>query len=322
MKFEDAFEQYKIYAKSQHKKQGFITHISNFNSRIIPYFKEKDIHKIKSLDIIDWQNKINELKFKYSYKSKLFINLNSFMQYCCDFHNLKENPMTVVKNFKKDLIPKKYDFYNLKEFNQFIKGFTKEDFIYKIFFEFMFFCGTRPGETFALKFSNLEKDYIKITSNLTTKGGRELDSPKNIYSFRKFKIDNILKKELLELKKFYIEKYKMCDYDYYIFGGIKPLAPTTVNTHKKKACKKANIRPITLHQFRHSHATFLLQNNIMINEVSRRLGHNRTSTTLDIYAHTDATQEKRVLKTLNSHRNNFFITHISNFKKVISHIKT
>lgn len=307
MSFEEAFENYKIYAKNQHKKQGFITHKSNFNSRILPYFKGKDIYKINSLDIIEWQNTINELNFKYSYKSKLYINFKSFMQYCCDFYNLNENPVSKVKNFKKDLKPKEFDFYNFNEFLQFIKGFPKEDFIYKVFFEFMFFCGTRPGETFALKFSNLENNTIKITSNLTTKGGRELDTPKNIFSFRKLKIDKKLKKEILELKKFYIQKYKMCNYDYFIFGGIKPLTPTTVNRHKKNACKNAKIRPITLHQFRHSHATLLLQSGIMINEVSRRLGHHNTSTTLDIYTHTDLTQEKRVIDTLNSYRNNFLL---------------
>ena len=54
----------------------------------------------------------------------------------------------------------------------------------------------------------------------------------------------------------------------------------------------------------------------------RRLGHHNSAITLNIYTHTDLEQEKRVLNTLNSSRNNFFITHISNFKKAISHIKT
>jgi integrase len=94
----------------------------------------------------------------------------------------------------------------------------------------------------------------------------------------------------------------------FIFGGIKPLSPTTINRRKLEACEKANIRPITLHQFRHSHATLLLQKGIMINEVSRRLGHSKTSTTLDIYSHTDLTQEKRVLNTLNSLRFSCFST--------------
>ena len=122
------------------------------------------------------------------------------------------------------------------------------------------------------------------------------------------------------LKKYYLERYKQ-DIDFFIFGGIKPLSPTTINRHKLKACEKANIRPITLHQFRHSHATLLIQNNMLINEVSRRLGHSKVSTTMDIYTHTDYLQEKRVYNTLNYMRFNFFDTLTYNFKNLISLLK-
>ena len=83
---------------------------------------------------------------------------------------------------------------------------------------------------------------------------------------------------------------------------VMPLSPTTINRRKIEACNKANLRPITLHQFRHSHATMLVSNGIMINEVSRRLGHSKVSTTLDIYTHSDLSQEKRVVSTLCSIR--------------------
>ena len=41
-------------------------------------------------------------------------------------------------------------------------------------------------------------------------------------------------------------------YDYFIFGGMSPLSSTTINRYKKEACEKANIRLITLRQFRHN----------------------------------------------------------------------
>ena len=91
-------------------------------------------------------------------------------------------------------------------------------------------------------------------------------------------------------------------YDYFIFGGMSPLSSTTINRYKKETCEKANIRPIALHQFRHSHATLLLNLNIDIHVISKRLGHTKTSTTLDIYTHANLEQEKRVSKTLNSLR--------------------
>lgn len=41
---------------------------------------------------------------------------------------------------------------------------------------------------------------------------------------------------------------------------------------------------------------------MLVNEVSRRLGHSKPSITLDIYVHTSPEQEKRVYDTLNSMR--------------------
>lgn len=184
----------------------------------------------------------------------------------------------------------------------------------------MFFCGTRPGETFALRFSDLDDDTIHIRYNLTTKGGRTFDTPKNQSSIRDIKIDNKLKRDLLNLKKYYYGKYKVSDNDLFIFGGIKPLAPTSCNRKKKIACQKANLRPITLHQFRHSHATLLLSNGIILNEVSRRLGHSKTSTTLNTYCHTSLEQEKKSIKTLNSLRFNLFALNCNfNIKSIFKH---
>ena len=223
--------------------------------------------------------------------------------------------MKEIGKFKTKLEVKKYDFYTIEEFNKFIKYIDHS--VYKQFFTFMFFTGARPGETFALQFKDIDNDYIVINKTLTSHNGREFDSPKTYSSIRKIKLDKKLKKDLLDLKKL----YNGWNQDYFIFGGSKPLAPTTVNRYKFKACQRANLRPITLHQFRHSHATLLVNNNILINEVSRRLGHSNVSTTLNTYVHTDLSQEKRVYNTLNSMRFNFFNSTTSIFKNFISLLK-
>ncbi|MGM9877006.1 MAG: tyrosine-type recombinase/integrase [Bacilli bacterium] len=96
------------------------------------------------------------------------------------------------------------------------------------------------------------------------------------------------------------------------------ITPSTINRRKIDACNRANLRPITLHQFRHSHTTLLLNNGIIINEISKRLGHSNPSITLNVYTHTDLSQEKRVLNTLNSLRFNLFDTLKYKFKQFIS----
>ena len=102
------------------------------------------------------------------------------------------------------------------------------------------------------------------------------------------------------LKKYYKSKFGYYTNDYFIFGGVKPLAPTTIDRYKSIACKKANLRSITQHQFRHSYATYLISNGIPLNVVSKMLGHSNIDTTARIYVQQDLSQEKRVLRTLNS----------------------
>ena len=125
---------------------------------------------------------------------------------------------------------------------------------------------------------------------------------KSFSSNRTIKIDFKLKKDLNKLKKYYELKYQMETFDYFIFGEINSLAPTTINRYKKIACEKANLRAITLHQFRHSHASLLYNNGIDIHNISERLGHSNVSTTLNVYAHCNKDKEKRALETLNSLR--------------------
>lgn len=315
MSFEEAYKEFLIYAKKQHKKESFNSIHSIFKSRVLPFFKNINLFDITKKDVLNWTYYIEENNFSNNYNRNCYYSLFNFFEYCVNYLNFPNNYLKDIGMFKKKLENSKSDFYNLKEFKRFIKYVDNP--IYKQFFTFMFFTGTRPGETFALQFKDIENDYISINKTLTSHNGREFDTPKSYSSIRKIKLDKKLIKDIQDLKRY----YNGWNLDYFIFGGLKPLAPTTVNRYKKRACQKANLRPITLHQFRHSHATLLVNNNILINEVSRRLGHSNVSITLNTYVHTDLSQEKRVLKTLNSMRYNFFNPIHSIFKNFISLLK-
>ena len=175
--------------------------------------------------------------------------------------------------------------YSIKEFKKFIK--FVDNIVYKSFFTFLYYAGVRPGEAMVLKFSdlNFKEIYISKTIDEHTNefGVREIGTPKTLSSVRNFKLDNFLYKDLLKLKQYCIEKYKDENYDYFIFGGIKPLVPTTINRHKIKACNKAELRPIQLREFRRSHATLLYNMNVPMQLIKDRLGHSDINTTMKYY---------------------------------------
>ena len=63
------------------------------------------------------------------------------------------------------------------------------------------------------------------------------------------------------------------------------------NTLSKKVCNK-----FTMHSFRHTHATMLLQAGANMKDVQARLGHSDISTTMNIYVQATEESKKDALK--------------------------
>ena len=76
---------------------------------------------------------------------------------------------------------------------------------------------------------NYNKYYIDINKTIDEHGTREIGTPKSINSYRKIKIDKKLYNHLIKLKKYNSENY-----DYFIFGGLKPQHLQLLTDIKKK----------------------------------------------------------------------------------------
>ena len=67
-----------------------------------------------------------------------------------------------------------------------------------------------------------------------------------------------------------------------------------------KFAKRHNLPPIHPHKFRHTQASLLISEGVDILTVSKRLGHAKVSTTLDIYSHVLAKSDEKASNTLDS----------------------
>lgn len=306
--FLETYQEYLKYIENRQKMQSILSLNQRFERFILPTFADYDIRDITKHDYITWQNEILTKKYSANYLKNLHFIFSGFLNYCVDFHNLENNVASLVGSFKNNNIEQiRYSFYNSDEFFKFIK--CVDNHCYRTFFELMFFTGTRPGEAFGLKFSDFKTDHLDINKTLTSHvnprtGKRELNCPKTRSSYRTIYIDKKLSKSIKKLKRYYLLKYKntININDIYIFGGLKPLSPTSINRIKSKACINANVKSIKLHEFRHSHACLLMKNGILIHEISKRLGHSSVTTTLNIYTHTSREEQELVISTLNKLR--------------------
>ena len=92
--------------------------------------------------------------------------------------------------------------------------------------------------------------------------------------------------------------------DWFIFGGLNPLSPSTIGRKKDKYCKLAEVKKIRIHDFRHSHASLLLSMNVPITVISERLGHSDINMTLNTYSHMIPKDEDKAVDILNQIKQN------------------
>ncbi len=65
----------------------------------------------------------------------------------------------------------------------------------------------------------------------------------------------------------------------------RPAHPHSFNTWLRRLVKEHQLPPISPHAFRHMAATYLIAGGTDVRTVSGKLGHSRTSTTMNIYSH-------------------------------------
>lgn len=301
--FEEAIDNYLQYVKLKDKPQSHLKIKSRINNHILPFVKGKSIHDFKAVDYLEWQMQINEMSLKYSYRKTLHYCFVAFLNFCIKFYDLKENVASKVGNFKNIDIESEGKAWTLEEYKQFISCVDNN--IYHALFNFLFFSGCRMGETLALTFNDIIDSTININKTITKEyycGKRITTLPKTKKSIRIISIDSLLKKEIEQLREYYSTYYNDFNNNFYIFGGNKPLTPTTITRKKNQYCRIANVPQIKIHEFRHSHACLLFQNNVPIEDISKRLGHSSITMTMNVYLRNIPRNEKRVIDTLNSLR--------------------
>ena len=298
--FEELWNNYKDYIVLKQKKQSFRKTVSKFNNHILPYFKNYKVKNITASVYTKWQSEIEKKGFKHKYNSSLHGSVVTILNYAIKFHGLKENIASKIGNFKRknDLVSN-VNFWTIDEYQKFI--YVVDDIIYKTFFETLYYTGLRQGECLALTWNDFKDDYLDIYKTISKEkedGKYIINPPKTIKSTRTIRLDKELIKSLNKLKLYY-QNFVGFNDNFYIFGGINPLAPTTIGRKRDKYCKIANVKKIRIHDFRHSHASLLLSYGVPITVISKRLGHSDINMTLNTYSHLIPKDEDKAIDIIN-----------------------
>lgn len=143
--------------------------------------------------------------------------------------------------------------------------------------------GMRRGEICALQAQDvdLERSLILVRRGCTFYNNAfHLGQTKTISSNRSIAVPEELKTELAAR----IKDLKATDFVFASSEGSM-LNPDTMTSGVRHFLKKHGLSQFTIHDLRHAHATYLLQQKMHIKAVSQRLGHSDIRITLGIYTH-------------------------------------
>lgn len=273
-------ELYKLYMEDMKPrlKQTSLRVKEDVNRKhIAPYFETMPLDKITPAAIRQWQTKILALGYAPTYTRMIQNQLSACLNYAVKYYGLARNPAKIAGSIGK-MDAGEMDFWTLTEFEQFIAAETKP--MYRAAFLLLFWCGLRFGEMLALTGEDVDAKAktIRINKTLTRLKGKDvITPPKTEGSIRTISAPSVVFDAIADYTK---RRYKI-DAKERIF----PLGADAYRDRLARLCALSGVKEIRMHDIRHSHASYLINNNVPVKLIAQRLGHSNIETTLKTYAH-------------------------------------
>ena len=171
-----------------------------------------------------------------------------------------------------------------------------------MFFNIAYYTGLRKGEIHALRWNDIDNDYLSVKHSITQKlkGKTDVETPpKNKSSIRTLQIPLPLVKILKEHKKGQMQLPNFSE-DNRVLRDSKCLRDTTIQKRNMLYSSLAKVKTIRIHDFRHSCASLLINSGATINVVAKYLGHTKIDETLNTYSHLFKNQMNEIINIIDN----------------------
>lgn len=288
--------------------------LSILKNHVLPDLGPLPVREVAADQLEAWRSKLNKSPRKASTKNGAYREIRALFNFAVQRRIIEQSPVKAIKPFRdpyNQAAAVKIRYYTKSEFSRYI-GEAKKEAEAKndlrawglyVFFMLAYYTGARKGEINALRWTDLEAgDMLWIRRSITQKlKGRAWSEtpPKNESSVRRIQIPVPLRDALTAHRRRQ-ERSEMFDPELmFICGGLRPLPDTVIENANGRFAEAAGVKHITIHEFRHSHASLLCNAGINVQEVARRLGHADAEMTLRTYAHLYPAEEERAVAVLN-----------------------
>lgn len=278
---------YKKFKETTTKRDLYL-----FDKRIKKYFIHKTISEINRQYLQYVCDSINAQDYK---DTGGLINLAKKFLCFLSTYGLDYNANFMYIYRKNRIQFQRLNFYTLEEFKKFISVVKNpQD---KLMFTMFFYYGLRCGELRALQVRDFLKDRITVYKSITNKGRfgkQKVIMVKTHSSVRDYPYVQDIKQQFNDLVKLNNLKPNSYIFQPTIKKDSLAIGETTIRYKIRKYSKKANVKTIMIHEFRHSCATLLINLDVDPKDIASWLGHSSVATTLQTYAHLLPTRKGNV----------------------------
>ncbi|WP_211284635.1 tyrosine-type recombinase/integrase [Rummeliibacillus pycnus] len=302
--FQDLYNEWIVHYEKMVEESTFVKTLGIFKNHILPKMGVYRIDKINASvcqkHVDEWIAKLKGFRVVKSYAAKVI----DFAIMC---GNIKSNPFSLVYMPKKHTLKNAENFYTREQLIECLNAFkTESNLKIYIFFRLLGFSGVRKGEALALTWGDINFDNNSVNINKAISYGKHsrlyLKSTKT-RDHREVKMDQKTMDILKQWKVEQAQKLKLLGFDIedssqLVFNNTKNnfINPSTTRKWLLKIQKKYNLKLITTHGFRHTHATLLEEAGASLVGIQQRLGHSGNNTTTNTYTHPTETIKIETLK--------------------------
>jgi site-specific recombinase XerD len=264
----------------------FFEYIESNNIELKSYAR-MDCEKYRENLVTD-KNKYGKSRYKIETINGIISNLRLFFKYLIEKNIALKNAFSEIEKMKDtDRLPK--NILTIEQIGVLLKNIevkTKDDFMFKVVFEFLYSTGSRISEV-----ENLMKKDIDLKQKII------------IIKDDKERQDRIspLTENAAYLLELYLKKYS--DNDYVFKRGANRTLNKFMNNRLKRLCSKIGFADFTCHSIRHTIASQMLKKGADIREVQRFLGHRKIKNT-EIYTRLETDDLKKIIDEMHPRERN------------------